>query len=217
MDVVQRERQLLFAAIPVGGANILHQSANIQHRLRTPEILRHDEMAGTLQGPRDMYRTCIAVADASRARIFTYDRSAEPEGLQEHLVEERDLVNPARRLRAAELFSDSRPGTNRTGSLQYAFDDHRDDHVDELDAEFSRTVIDELISLVRTGHAQRVILCASPRMLGELRRAGRELPREGVVIDELARDLVKLPVADLRQHLASHGLLGTLSSPARLM
>jgi protein required for attachment to host cells len=160
-----------------------------------------------------MYRACIAVVDASRARLFTYERSSEVEGLKEHLIEERDLVNPARRLRPSELFSESRPGSSRTGGLQYAFDDHRDAHVDALDAEFSRLVIGELVNLMRAAHPQRVILCASPRMLGELREAGRELPREGAAIDELPRDLVKLTPSQLREHLESHGLLP--AKPAR--
>jgi protein required for attachment to host cells len=153
-----------------------------------------------------MHRTCIAVVDASRARLFTYERSNEAEGLNELLVEERDLINPARRRRPAELFSDSRPGASRTGSLQYAFDDHRNKHIEALDAEFSRSVIGELVALLRSAHAQRVILCASPHMLGELREAGRSLPRN-IAIDELARDLVKLTPPQLREHLGSQGLL----------
>lgn len=156
-----------------------------------------------------MQRTYIAVADASRARLFVYERSNEAEGLRENLSEERDLVNPARRLRPAELFSDSRPGTNRTGRLQYAFDDHREDHLDALDAEFARAVVDELVALVRAAHAQRVIVCASPRMLGELRQAGGTLRGQGIAIDELARDFVKLPPDQLRDHLKSLGLLPT--------
>jgi hypothetical protein len=85
-----------------------------------------------------MYRTCIAVVDATRARLFTLERTSDAEGLHEELSERRDLVNIARHRRASELFSDTRPGTVRTGGLQYAVDDHRDAHVDKLDADFSR-------------------------------------------------------------------------------
>jgi hypothetical protein len=56
----------------------------------------------------------------------------------------------AHRLRSAQLFSDSHPGSSRTGRLQYAFDDHRDAHVEVLDAEFSRTIIGQLLELVRS-------------------------------------------------------------------
>jgi protein required for attachment to host cells len=162
-----------------------------------------------------MYRACIAVVDASRARLFTLERSADGGELLEELVEQRDLANPARRLRPSELFSDTRPGTGRTGGVQYAFDDHRDAHVDRLDAEFARAVVDELAALLRSARAQRLILCASPRMLGALRDVGRELRRDMLVIDEVPRDLVKLTPTDLRDQLASYGLLPQRSAPGR--
>jgi protein required for attachment to host cells len=156
---------------------------------------------------RRMHRSCIAVVDASRARLFTLQRSADHGEMHEELSEQRDLVHPARRRRTSELFSESRPGTNRTGRLHYAFDDHREAHVAELDAEFAREVVDELAALIRSTHAQRLILCASPHMLGQLRDVGRELHRAVPSIDEVPRDLVKLAPAQLRDQLASYGLL----------
>jgi protein required for attachment to host cells len=160
-----------------------------------------------------MYRTCIAVVDASRARLFTLDRTSDLEGVHEQLVERNDLVNLARRQRPSELFSDSRPGTNRTGNLGYTFDDHRDAHVRELDTEFSRRVDAELAELVRSEKPQQVILCASPRMLGALRDAGNDWRRGPVTIDEIPRDLVKLTPPQLREQLENYGLLP--APPAR--
>jgi protein required for attachment to host cells len=154
-----------------------------------------------------MYRTCIAVVDASRARLFTLNRTSDVEGVHEELLERSDLVNLARRQRPSELFSDSRPGTNRTGGLHYAFDDRRQAHIRELDADFSQRIIAELLELIRCEHTQRLILCASPRMLGELRDAGRDLRRGTLVIEEIPRDLVKLTPPQLRDQLESYGLL----------
>jgi protein required for attachment to host cells len=161
-----------------------------------------------------MYRACIAVVDASRARLFTYERATDAEGLSERLTEERDLVNPARRLRPVDLFSDSRPGTGRTGDLQYRLDDHRDAHIEQLDAEFSRAIVDQLVELLRSNHAQRLILCASPNMLGELRGVGVDLRRGDLAIDEVARDLVKLTPVQLRDRLTDYGLLPARPPPA---
>lgn len=154
-----------------------------------------------------MSRACIAVVDASRARLFTYERTSEAAGISEQLTEQRDLVNPARRLRPSQLFSDSRPGSSRTGGLQYGFDDHRDAHIDELDAEFARAVIRELDDLLRSSRAERLILCASPRMLGELRDARTALSRDSLVIDEIPHGLVTLTPPQLRDRLTSYGLL----------
>jgi protein required for attachment to host cells len=153
-----------------------------------------------------MNKTCIAVVDASRARLFTYERSSEPGAPAEQLTEQRDLINPARRLRGVELFSESRPGSSRTGGLQYTLDDHRDAHIEALDAEFARTIVGELVQLLRSEAAKRLILCASPHMLGEIREAGDALTRD-LDIDEVPRDLVALTPAQLRDQLTDYGLL----------
>ena len=158
-----------------------------------------------------MERTCIALVDASRARLLTFERTSDPSATREELFEYMDLVNPARRRRPSELFSDTRPGTNRTGRLQYTFDDHREAHVAHIDAEFARGVRGAIDRLVTAQPARRLIVCASPRMLGLLRAA--ELRHDGIVVDELPRDLVRLPIAQVRARLASYGLLPGL--PAR--
>jgi len=160
-----------------------------------------------------MHRTCIAIVDASRARLFTLERSAETIGLREVLTEQRDLVNPARRLRTAELMSSTRPGIARAGDLQFGLDDHRAQYVARLDAVFSRMIVAELAELMRAVHADRVILCASPRMLGELRSAGANR-LDARVIDEVPRDLAKLTPAKLRDQLASYGLLPAVQRAA---
>jgi protein required for attachment to host cells len=158
-----------------------------------------------------MYRACIVVADASRARLFTFERSHEVEGVKEEMIEHRDLVDLARRQRPAELFSESRPGSSRTGGLQYTFDDHRDAHVAALDAAFARSIADELSKLVRTTHVDKLIICASPRVLGALRRAREGLPE--IHVDEMARNLVELTPSSLRARLADYGFLP--APPAR--
>jgi protein required for attachment to host cells len=152
-----------------------------------------------------MTRTCIALVDATRARLFTFERTTDPGGDHDDFTEHADLVNPARRMRASDLFSDSRPGSNRTGPLQYAFDDHREAHLDNMDAEFARAVVGEIRRVMRVNAARRLVVCATPRMLGQLRAA--ELRHDGFAVDELPRDLVKLTAPELRDQLASYGLL----------
>ena len=90
-----------------------------------------------------MYRACIAVVDASRARLFTYQRSHDAGALHEQLTEERDFVNPGRRRRPSELFTDSGADGGRNGPVRFGTDDHRDAHVERLDTEFSRMVAGE--------------------------------------------------------------------------
>jgi protein required for attachment to host cells len=163
-----------------------------------------------------MYRACIAVVDASRARLFTLERSTDTGEVHEELSEQRDLVNPARRHRPSELFSDTRPGTSRVGGRQYGLDDHRDAHIAQFDAEFSREIVDEVASLIRSTGLHRLILCASPHMLGALREAGRELRRDELEIEEIPRDLVKLTPTQLRDQLASYGVLPPRPAPPQI-
>jgi protein required for attachment to host cells len=154
-----------------------------------------------------MYRVCIALVDATRARLFTFERTMEGAESREELVERTDFVNPQRRRRSSELFSDTRPGSNRTGQLQYAFDDHRDQHVSELDERFARTAMAALRELIDERPTQRVVIGASPRMLGRLRAAAPGLLPDDIPLDELPRDLVKLSPADVRVELASRGFV----------
>lgn len=152
-----------------------------------------------------MTRIIIAVADATRARLFTFERTDEAGALREALSERTDLVHPSRRLTPAQLFSDTRTNTGRTGGRFYGEDDHRSAHIDEIDAEFARAISTAVKTAIRDTGARRVIVCAAPRMLGMLRTT--ELRHDGVIVEELARDYVKMKPAELRELLADHKLL----------
>ncbi len=142
-----------------------------------------------------MQRTCIAVVDATRARLFSFDRDTENGQPREAMSERIDLVNPARRRRPSELFS-SGMGT---------FEDHREANLDNMDADFARSIVQQIERTLADIGSHHLIVCASPKMLGQLRAA--DLRRNGVVIDELARDYVKLTPPQLREQLAEQGLL----------
>src|SRR5512140_361197 len=96
-----------------------------------------------------MQRTCIAIVDATRARLFTFDRTADASGVHEELSEHTDLVNPSRRLTPAQLFSDTRTNSTRAGNRHYGSDDHVDAHLDQLDAEFARSITGAIERTVR--------------------------------------------------------------------
>lgn len=165
-------------------------------------------LVARLQRVERMYRACIVVADASRARLFTYERTSSATGAVEKLIEARDLVSLAPRTSTVDLLGDWLPAA---GPLPGGLDDHGIAHVGQLDAEFARTIIHQLIELLRETRAQRLTLCASPKMLAELHSARPALQRVGLVIDEIARNLVKLTPAQLRDRLAEYGFL-----PARV-
>lgn len=116
-----------------------------------------------------MKRVTIAIVDAARARIYTYDHEREP---PQQLAEVADLVNPSR----------------------------QDEH-------FAKVIVGALDQIVRDGNYTQLIVVASPNMLGELRRADGVLHREGVQVDEIARDFVKLTSPQLHDQLAQLQLI----------
>ena len=156
-------------------------------------------------------RTCVAIVDASRARLFVHDRTADEEGTRDELLEHYDLVDPGRRLGSNELFADSRVDSGRMGTRHFGYDDGRIAHRENMDAEFAREVVAKINELVATTASHHLVICASPHMLGVLREM--IAPRAGLVIQELARNFVKSSVAELRAHLTAHDLLPP--APAR--
>lgn len=107
---------------------------------------------------------------------------------------------------AADEFADAdaawsdKPGrsTGGPGMAPHAFDPHQTER--ELErARFAAHVVAALAE--RAAEADRIVIAAAPRMLGELRaRLPPELARK--VAAELDKDLVKVPRQDLPSHFA---------------
>jgi protein required for attachment to host cells len=154
-----------------------------------------------------MYRTCIAIMDASVARFFTLDRTSDGDGLREDLVEGTDFVNPGRRLTQGEQLADARQGMGHANGVSFAYDDHRMSRQAEIDRGFARQVAAELHRLTDDMRVRHLIICASPGMLGELRQCARAYARPGLEVDEMPRDLVKLTPPQIRDRLREYGLL----------
>lgn len=155
-----------------------------------------------------MMITGIVTADATRARLFTFEELAAPiDVATQELREQTTLVDPGRRRRPSELFSDSRPGLDRAPSGRgFAVDDRRDAAQRKMDRDFAADIADASAELVRVHGCNRLILAASPRMLGFLRELGR-FGQLGVEVCEIDRNLAHLSSAQLHDHLAERGLL----------
>ena len=157
-----------------------------------------------------MKRVCIAIVDAARARLYTYQEDADP---ARQMLEVRDLTNPGRRMKAGDMFSETRPalarggGRNMTGEPGSTKDDHRDDHIEMMDMKFAKEVIDEIEQILRTEAYGRLILASPPKMLGELRKQSSSLRRDGLIVDELPEGLSYMTSAQLHDHLAGLSLI----------
>ena len=153
---------------------------------------------------------CVVVANGARARFFTLE-TAEFPGVESgpNLVEHDDIINPQQESLDRELWSDIKPGRTRApnGGPTHGYDDHRSQHLDEFERRFARSIAQESAQLAQTHKAKHIVLVAQKRMLGFLRSTLRPLLKAGVRVNELAKDLSKLPPQELHEHLAREQLI----------
>ncbi|WP_297527343.1 host attachment protein [Thiohalobacter sp.] len=156
-----------------------------------------------------MNGNCVIVADNGRARFFRLADVEFPE-LESgpNLEEINDLVNPEREAAGDEIWSDIKSGRNRGngGAPAHGYDDHRDQHEDEFDRRFARTIAAEAERLAN-GSTRELVVVAQKRALGLLRNELAALGKRGVRIRELAKDLSKLSPIELQDHLARLNLI----------
>lgn len=126
-----------------------------------------------------MKRAIVAVIDAAHARLFAYDVDAANQ-----LAEIGDLRSADRKLQIGEPVSND---------LREA----------EMDSKFARDVVQALDKLIQQDANRGLILAASGKMLGELRRQDGVLHRADVEVHEIPKILTTLSVAQLHDHLAA--------------
>ena len=162
-----------------------------------------------------MNEYCVVVADASRARLFTLEPSRNPT-LQSgpNLKELTILKNSDMDLPRPEQHANTRGGANRArGTAARATDDHREKHAMECEKRFARAAATELRKLVAASGASHVVLCASTRMLGFLRK--EFAAHRGLELLDVPRDMTKMAPASIHAHLAKEGLLPALQKRSR--
>ena len=142
--------------------------------------------------------TWVMVCDASRARVFTFDKSHDPWTLLE------DLSNPAGRARSHELVED------KAGHLGPGSQPRTDPASAEEEKFASR--LGRLLETGFDGHRYGdVVLVAPPRFLGHL-RASLSPPVARRVTASIDKDLTRADPRELRERLAD-ALAGADPSP----
>jgi protein required for attachment to host cells len=153
----------------------------------------------------------VLAADAARARLFVLHTTNGGAPTVSPIVEVAQTTNPDRRARNSELFADTRPGLSREGphGPRHGVSDRRDRHRRDAERRFAAEISKDALRLWRAHGVTRVILVASPSMLGLLRAAAARTengPRSWSV-RELARDLTRLAPPALHDALAADGYL----------
>jgi protein required for attachment to host cells len=151
----------------------------------------------------------VLAADGARARVFVLGASdGEQVPTVAPLVEVSHTTSPDRRAKDSELFADA-PGMRREGphSPRGGMSDRREGHRRDSERRFAAQVVDEAERAFREHAVTRVVLVASPAMLGVLRPLMHHEGHRPWTVRELARDLSRLAAPALHDALAEDGLL----------
>jgi len=137
--------------------------------------------------------TWILIADGARARVL------ENTGPGRGLNEVPGLEVTGENLRAGEIMAD-RPGRAfaSAGHGRSAMEPSTDP-VEKQEADFAKSLADMLDEKLAKKAFDRLIIAAAPKALGVLRKAISSQV-QATIMTEKAKDLTRIPNADLVQH-----------------
>jgi protein required for attachment to host cells len=162
-----------------------------------------------------MPNICAMVMNSARARYFVLNATDDPEteGGPE-LVEHRELANPEATIPERTLFTNLR-GSNRShgGGPEHNYDDHRGEHVEEINRRFAKDTVAQALEFSREQHAHTLIVAANPAMLGKLRPLLANHANHAARVVECVKDLSAQPAQAIHQALASEGLVPARNDP----
>lgn len=141
-----------------------------------------------------MSKTCILVADSSRARLFISETATSS------LSETETLVHPASRQHTRELTSDL-PGRDHDANFSGHHDmDVKIDPHDQEVLNFAGKIIEHLKRGLSTNLYSNIIIVAEPSFLGALRNKMDKTTHKCVSL-EIDKNLVKHSLDEIRGHL----------------
>lgn len=150
---------------------------------------------------------CVVVADAAKARLFALEVADIGEG-GPNLVEISSLANSEAEAAGKEIYSDDNSGRNVSsgGGGAHGYDDHRAQHMKEVERRFAKIVAAAALEAVERDKSGCLVLAAESRMMGHLREA---LERNAIdlKVKEIVKDLTKLPRHELHEYLAMNRIL----------
>ena len=163
-----------------------------------------------------MSEYCVVVSGGARARFFTLEPVDFPE-LESgpRLIDKGELLNPQKETAGRDLYTDLKTGRSRAprGGPSHGYDDHRTQHEDEFDRRFARKVVEKARRLAREYRARRIVLAAPARMLGYLWQDLEVIPKDGIEVHKVAKDMSKLSPREIHDHLAKRHLIPAYRKP----
>lgn len=156
-----------------------------------------------------MIQILVTVISKTKARFLTLEQAQLPAYQSgPNLIEHEALLNPTQDVGGKDLWATVKTGRNQGSAGQaHAYDDHRDNHLEEFERRFAQMIATQIVNLAQTHQAQRLVLVAEPQILGGVRDALNPILPKNLQIQELAKDLCKVKTSELHEHLASKNIL----------
>jgi protein required for attachment to host cells len=126
------------------------------------------------------------------------------------MVEHDNVVNPLGHVKSRDEFSDSmsrKPSGGGPSGAMPLTDDHRDRHELEEDRRYARRVLEAAERFVKEQQPQRLVLSASPGLLGVLRSELDPRRLGSLDLTELPQDVSNQSLSQIRGVLTKRGLL----------
>ena len=154
-----------------------------------------------------MSKSCIVVADGSRARFFSLDpASPRAHELGPLLIEQESLISEMQhRHHPGDVVEEADHSRAASGGAGRNDDTTRTDHDREIQRKFAAEVIGHAAKWVTEWDAKSVIFVADARMLGELRKHMGRL--RNVAIREEICEVSWMPATELYAWLSESGVI----------
>ncbi|HEY9647266.1 MAG TPA: host attachment protein [Chroococcidiopsis sp.] len=158
----------------------------------------------------------IAVVSSAKANFFRLELADFPEDEDNpKLIEVEKLQNSNQELQGQDLWSNVKPGRNRSTTGQvHGYDDHRENHRVEFGRRFAQEIAATLFQIIKTSQPCHLLLVAEPKILGIMRETlVPDLPKN-LAFSELTKDLCHLNAYKLQEYLTTKDLLPAPSRQA---
>lgn len=152
----------------------------------------------------------IVVVNRALARFFTLEPVEFPELESGPIIREGiQLANPDIG-DAQELFADSKTGCGAApqgGGAVHGYEDHRDQHLDEVRRRFSVNVMDRVRKLAKHHKVRTIVLVSSARMRRFLYQHTDALERQGYRMVKVPKNMINFSPQKIHNYLAGDRLI----------
>jgi hypothetical protein len=151
----------------------------------------------------------IVVVNRALARFFTLEPVEFPELESGPVIKEWVQLANSDIGDAQELFTDSKTGcgTAPQGGGVHGYEDHRDQHLDEVRRRFSVNVLDRIRKQAERSKARTIVIVSSARMRRFLFQHTDALERQGYRIVKVPKNMINFTPQKIHKYLAGDQLI----------